>query len=84
MIKKNPLLGGNPHRGHTVINSTIPQKDCNGKIPALVYNEFEQELFGIEYGQASLTVFIRDGRLHRYTVSRERSTFPEYGDSNEA
>ena len=59
----------------------LTQKTYSGKISAKAIMAFEHELFGIEHGQASLTFFVRDGKLHRYAVSREKSVFPEGSDN---
>jgi hypothetical protein len=44
-----------------------------GKIPIAAVVAFEQELAGLVHGTGSLTAHIRDGRLVRFTTSRERS-----------
>ena len=74
MPNKKPLQG-EPIQGGD--NPNIAKYCYDGNIPTAAIMAFEHELFGIEHGQVSLTFFIRHGILHRYTVSRERSFFPE-------
>jgi hypothetical protein len=45
----------------------------SSKIPTAAITALEWELAGLVHGTASLTLHIRDGKLARFTTSRERS-----------
>ena len=80
MNKERPPQDVEPIRGGGTTKLSVTQKIYNGKIPTKAIMDFEHELHGLSHGQASLTFFIRDGKLRRYTTSREQSVFPEESD----
>jgi hypothetical protein len=49
------------------------QGGYSGKVPTSAIVALEWELAGLVHGTAALTVHIRDGRLVRFTTSRDRS-----------
>lgn len=53
-------------------------KGYNGLIPPEAFSSLSWEAAKIMHGKAMLTLFIRDGKLARFTTSRERS-FAETG-----
>jgi hypothetical protein len=53
------------------------QSGYSGKIPTAAIVAFEQELAGLIHGTASLVIYVRDGRLTRFTTGRERSHMAE-------
>ena len=73
---KEPPQGGRPIRGKSNDAFTIPQTGYNGYIPPIAFNSLEHELAGLVHGSASLELYIKDGHLLRYKVSRERSFIP--------
>ena len=68
-----------PHQSREQIRgsdkSSLSQSGFNGKIPTAAFIAFERELFGIEHGLVNLSFHIRDGKLYRFTTSREQSIF---------
>ena len=44
-----------------------------------IIKQFESEIEDIIHGSGILQIYIRDGRLHRYTVNREKSYIPNNG-----
>jgi hypothetical protein len=77
MPKKIPLRGGEPVRGGDT--SMIPQKGCDGNIPASALTALSLELSGLLHGKVTLELHVRDGKLARFTTGRERSFM---GDGN--
>ncbi|MDR1256154.1 MAG: hypothetical protein LBJ86_00210 [Spirochaetaceae bacterium] len=56
---------------------------CSGKTPVLAVIDFEKRLArppGLAHGTATLTLYVKDGHLARYTTGRERSHIPEGGN----
>ena len=54
----------------------IAAKAFDGKIPQDAFNDLEHEATGIIHGVVTLTVHVKDGRLSRYVIGRERSYVP--------
>lgn len=59
----------------------VPKKEplqdgYSGKVPTAGITGLEWEAAGIMHGTATLTLYIKDGQLTRYTTSRERSIVP--------
>jgi hypothetical protein len=77
MPKKEPPQGVEPIRGGDT--PSIVQGGYSGKIPTAAIAAFAWELVGLDYGMATLTFHIRNGKLARYTTGRERSFM---GDGN--
>jgi hypothetical protein len=59
---------------------TKKQGGYSGKVPTVAVIALEQEMVGLEHGTATLTIHIRDRKIARFTVGRERSFL---GDSTE-
>jgi hypothetical protein len=72
--KKEPLQGGEPVRGNDT--PSVVQDGYSGKVPTAGITGLEWEAAGIMHGTAALTLYIKDGKLVRYTTSRERSIVP--------
>jgi hypothetical protein len=51
-------------------------KGYNGSIPSTAFNALEGELAGLIHGTAVLTIHVKDGKLIRYMIARERSVIP--------
>jgi hypothetical protein len=64
-IRKESVRGGD--------TPDMPQQGYSGKIPAAAIIAMEWELAGLIHGTATLALHIRDGKLARYTTSRETS-----------
>jgi hypothetical protein len=75
---KEKSLQGEPVRGGN--NSTVSQNTYKGYIPPVAFNALRQEAAGIIHGTATLILHVRDGKLTRYTISKERSFM---GDNDE-
>ena len=71
---KKPLQG-KPIRGGDALTVTEKTFDCNILTSAI--DALNEELTGLLHGSVSLTVFIKDGRLSRFTLNRERSIVPD-------
>jgi hypothetical protein len=48
----------------------------NGIIPSVAVHALRQEATGILHGTVTLSLYIKDGNLSRFTTSRERSFIP--------
>jgi hypothetical protein len=46
------------------------------KVPSEILEKFEQAALGIDYGSATLSVFVQEGQL-RYVINREESYLPK-------
>jgi len=60
------------------MNTSVDNKHVT--IPAEIISHLEQEIAGINHGSGILQLFIRDGRLHRYSITREGSYLLKNGD----
>jgi hypothetical protein len=72
--KEKPLQDQRPIQGSD--NPTITQNTYNGysgKIPTKAFMSLEQALFGMKYGCASLTLFIKDGQLQYVKINKEHT-----------
>ena len=74
MPREKPLQGI-PVRGNGD-TSTLTENDYEGNIPLVAIRELENEATGLMHGLVMLTLHIKDGKLIRYTTSRERSFVP--------
>jgi len=72
MPKEKPLQG-KPIRGSGE-NSMIAEIGYKSNIPLAAINSLERELTGLAHGTVSLSVYVRDGRITRFTTNRECST----------
>jgi hypothetical protein len=73
MPKEKPLQG-KPIRGNGEA-LTVSKTGNNGNIiPIIAIKGLEEELSGLDYGTVSLSVYVRDGHITRFTTNRERST----------
>jgi hypothetical protein len=46
------------------------------KVPSQILEKFEQAASGIDYGSATLSIFVQEGQL-RYVINREESYLPK-------
>jgi len=67
-----PLQDEKPLRG----SHAAPYNGYSGSIPADAFNALETEAAGLMHGIVTLAVHVKDGRLLRYTTSREQSFIP--------
>jgi hypothetical protein len=63
-------------------DTSAENRGYSGKIPTKAIIALEWKLTGLEHGIASLIVHVRDGRLVRFTTSRERSHLTEADDDD--
>ena len=72
MPKKQKPLRGEPVRGgETLTIAGIGYK--RNIIPVAAIDSLEHELTGLAHGTASLVIHVRDNRITRFVVGRERS-----------
>jgi len=68
--KQRPLRGETLRGGETL---TIAEIGCKSNIPLAAINSLERELTGFTHGTVSLVIHVRDNRITRFVVGRERS-----------
>ena len=62
-----------PHHGEPIRgNGNTGYLDT---LPSSIVSELATEANGINHGSVTMSLFFRDGKLHRYTIGREKSNF---------
>jgi len=78
MLKEKPLQD-KPIRGNGEALTVSKTGNNDNIIPIVAINCLEEELSGLDYGTVSLSVYVRDGHITRFTTNRERSIVISFG-----